>query len=75
VYSGTALSGPDVARLAEAYGVAGLTVHRTEDVQQAVEWAWAHDGPVVIDFRVEREANVYPMVPAGKSIGEMLGTH
>jgi acetolactate synthase-1/2/3 large subunit len=75
VYSGTALSGPDFARLAEAYGVAGLTVHRTEDVQQAVEWAWAHDGPVVIDFRVEREANVYPMVPAGKSIGEMLGTH
>jgi acetolactate synthase I/II/III large subunit len=43
-------------------------------VEDAVEWAWSHDGPVVIDFRVEREVNVYPMVPAGGSIGEMIGT-
>ena len=34
--------------------------------------AWQHDGSVVIDFRVEREVNVFPMVPQGKSIGEML---
>jgi acetolactate synthase I/II/III large subunit len=73
VYSGTPLSGPDFARLAEAYGVAGLTVERTEEAADAVEWAWAHDGPVVIDFRVEREVNVYPMVPQGGSIGEMIG--
>ena len=73
VYSGTPLSGPDFARLAEAYGVAGRTVERTEDVDDAIAFAWAHDGPVVLDFRVERETNVWPMVPQGRSIGEMIG--
>jgi acetolactate synthase I/II/III large subunit len=73
-YSGTKLSGPDITLLAEAYGVRGIKVERPEDVDAAIEDAWAHDGPVVIDFRVEREANVFPIVPAGKSIGEMMVT-
>ena len=47
-------------------------MERPEDVDGAIDDAWAHDGPVVIDFRVEREANVFPIVPAGKSIGEMM---
>jgi len=72
VYSNTPLSGPDFARLAEAYGVAGMTVTRRDEVQQAIEAAYAVDGPVLLDFRVEREVNVYPIVPQGKSIGEML---
>jgi acetolactate synthase-1/2/3 large subunit len=71
-YSGTPLSGPCFARLAEAYGLLGLTVERTEDVRDAIALAWEHDDSVVIDFRVEREANVFPIVPAGKSIGEMI---
>ncbi len=71
-YSGTPLTGPDFARLAEAYGILGLTVEHARDVDAAISTAWSHDGPVVIDFRVEREANVFPMVPAGGSIGEML---
>ena len=71
-YSGTPLSGPDFARLAEAYGVRGLTITRTADVECAVTDAWEHDGPVVIDFQVEREVNVFPMVPQGRSIGEMI---
>lgn len=71
-YSGTPLSGPDFARLAEAYGVRGITVEHATEVAAAIDDAWAHDGPVVIDFRVEREANVFPMVPQGKSIGEMI---
>jgi acetolactate synthase I/II/III large subunit len=71
-YSGTRLTGPDIALLAQAYGVRGITVERPEDADDAIEAAWAHDGPVVIDFRVEREANVFPIVPAGKSIGDML---
>jgi acetolactate synthase-1/2/3 large subunit len=74
-YSGTPLSGPCFARLAEAYGLLGLTVERTEDVRDAIALAWEHDDSVVIDFRVEREANVFPMVPAGKSIGEMITAH
>ena len=71
-YSGTPLSGPDFARLAEAYGVRGLTVEQVEEVEGAIEAAYAHNGPVVIDFRVEREVNVFPMVPVNKSIGEMI---
>jgi acetolactate synthase-1/2/3 large subunit len=71
-YSGTPLSGPDFARLAEAYGVRGITVDAPRAVDAAIAEAWEHDGPALIDFRVEREANVFPMVPQGKSIGEML---
>jgi len=72
VYSATPLISPDFAKLAEAHGLFGRTVERAEDVESAVREAWQHDGSVVIDFRVEREANVFPMVPQGKSIGEML---
>jgi acetolactate synthase I/II/III large subunit len=71
-YSGTPLSGPDFARLAEAYYWKGITVERVEDVEAAIEEAYATDGPVLIDFRVEREVNVFPMVPQGKSIGDMI---
>jgi len=71
-YSGTTLSGPDFAKLAEAYYWKGITVERSEDVQAAIDEANATDGPVLIDFRVEREVNVFPMVPQNKSIGEMI---
>jgi acetolactate synthase I/II/III large subunit len=71
-YSETPLSGPDFARLAEAYGVRGFTVERVEELETTIAAAWAHAGPVVIDFRVEREANVFPIVPQGNSIGDML---
>jgi acetolactate synthase-1/2/3 large subunit len=73
-YSGTALSGPDFAKLAEAHGLRGFTVERAEQAGAAIAAAWAHDGCAVIDFRVEREANVFPMVPAGLAIGDMLTT-
>jgi acetolactate synthase-1/2/3 large subunit len=71
-YSGTPLSGPNFAKLAEAYGWKGITVERTEDVDAAIAEAYETDGPVLIDFRVEREVNVFPMVPQNKSIGEMI---
>jgi len=71
-YSGTPLSGPNFQMLAEAYGWKGITVERIEDVEAAIEEAYATDGPVLIDFRVEREVNVWPMVPQGKSIGETI---
>ena len=72
VYSNTPLSGPDFTLLAEAYGLKGMRVERVEEVEDAIHSAYDHDGTVVIDFRVEREVNVFPMVPQGKSIGEML---
>jgi acetolactate synthase-1/2/3 large subunit len=71
-YSGTPLTGPDFAKLAEAYGVRGMTVDSVSQVDSAIEDAWEHPGVVVIDFRVEREANVFPIVPQGRSIGEMM---
>jgi acetolactate synthase-1/2/3 large subunit len=71
-YSATPLTGPDFARLAEAHGLRGMTVERAADADAAIAAAWDHDGSVVIDFRVEREVNVFPIVPQGKSIGEMM---
>lgn len=71
-YSGTPLTGPDFTKLAEAYGVRGMAIEETDQVERAIQEAYEHDGPVVMDFRVEREVNVFPMVPQGKSIGEML---
>ena len=71
-YSGTPLTGPDFAKLAEAYGVRGIRVESAAKVDWAIEEAWNHPGVVVLDFRVEREANVFPIVPQGRSIGEMM---
>ena len=71
-YSGTPLTGPDFAKLAEAHGLRGITVDHADDAAGAIRAAWKHNGCVVIDFRVEREANVFPIVPAGLAIGDML---
>ncbi len=71
-YSGTPLSGPGFANLAEAYGLRGFTIDRIEGAADAIREAWDHDGSAVLDFRVEREANVFPLVPPGNSIGEMI---
>ncbi len=71
-YSGTKLTGPAFAGLAAAYGIRGVTVDHRADLDSAIAAAWAHDGPVVIDFVVEREANVFPIVPQGQAIGDMM---
>ncbi len=71
-YSGTPLLGPDFAKVAEAYGIPGTTVREKSQVVPAIEQAMATDGPVLIDFIVEQEENVYPMVAPGGSIGDML---
>jgi acetolactate synthase-1/2/3 large subunit len=71
-YSGTPLTGPDFAKLAEAYGWTAIVVERSDQIDAAIAEAYEIDGPVLIDFRVEREVNVFPMVPQGKSIGDMI---
>jgi len=63
---------PDFVKLAEAYGAHGRRVDRKEDVLPALEWAVAVDGPVLLDFRVNPEENVFPMVPAGGALDEMM---
>jgi len=71
-YSGTPLTGPDFVKLADAYGLPGIRVETPDQVESAIREAWDTPDSVVIDFQVEREANVFPMVPQGKGIGEML---
>jgi acetolactate synthase-1/2/3 large subunit len=63
---------PDFVKLAEAYGVLGLRAVKPAEVDGALKKMLAHKGPVLAEFMVAREENVYPMVPAGKSITEML---
>jgi len=72
-YSKSYLSNPDYAVIARAMGAVGITVDKKEDVPKAVKQMLAEKMPCVVDFRVEREENVWPMVPAGKSIDEMSG--
>ena len=65
---------PDFVKLAEAYGAIGMRIDKTEDVERALlEALQVTDRPVIIDFQVEREAGVYPMVPPGESLLNMLG--
>lgn len=72
-YSHIDLAGsPDFVKLAEAYGVKGLRATNKEEARRAWQEALDTPGPVVIDFVVRKEENVYPMVTQGKTIGEML---
>ncbi|PKL62787.1 MAG: acetolactate synthase, large subunit, biosynthetic type [Methanomicrobiales archaeon HGW-Methanomicrobiales-2] len=72
-YSYTELPPVDFVKIANAYGIEGLKVEEKDGVRGAIETALAADGPFVLDFRVEREENVFPMVPAGAAINEMIG--
>jgi acetolactate synthase-1/2/3 large subunit len=72
-YSLSWLKNPDFAQVAEALGCVGMTVTEKEDVPAAVEKMLAESRPVVVDFHVDREENVWPMVPAGASLHEMDG--
>lgn len=71
-YSGSPLLGPDFAKLAEAYGIRGLTVKNSCEVKSAVAEAKTHNGPILIDFQIEREHNVFPIVPVGQPIHNMI---
>ena len=68
----TPLKNPDFVKLAEAFGVKGLRAERKEEVRPTIHAAMEHDGPVVIDFRVQYDENVYPMVPPGASLDETI---
>ena len=72
-YSYTAITNPDFVKLAESYGAVGIRVTKKEDVPKAIEKAISIDNVVLIDFKVEEEENVYPMVPAGEAINKLIG--
>jgi acetolactate synthase-1/2/3 large subunit len=71
-YSSTPLRSPDFLKIAEAHGLLGLRVESRAEVAGAVEQARAAAGTVIIDFRVEQEDSVYPMVPAGGDLHAMI---
>jgi len=72
-YSHTELTNPDFVKVAEAYGAEGIRVTKRAEVGPAIEQAIKSSRPVMIDFIVEREENVMPMVPPGESLNKMLG--
>ncbi|AQT67351.1 Acetolactate synthase large subunit [Anaerohalosphaera lusitana] len=72
-YSCSYLTNPNFAKLAQAFGAAGITVEDKSAVPGAIEQMLKETKPCVVDFRVEPEENVWPMVPAGKSLHEMDG--
>jgi acetolactate synthase-1/2/3 large subunit len=71
-YSETPITGPDYEQLTAAYGLAGRTVREGDDVEGAVRWAEEQDGCVILDFHIDPEKNVYPMIPSGMSVNEMI---
>ena len=72
-YSKSYLQHPSFARVAEAFGAVGLTVDKKDEVPKVVEQMLAEKQPCVVDFLIEREENVWPMVAAGKGLHEMDG--
>jgi acetolactate synthase-1/2/3 large subunit len=71
-YSATPMRSPDFVKLADAHGLPGLRVTKRSEMKDAVAWAQAQPETVVIDFRVEQEDAVYPMVPAGADLHNMI---
>jgi acetolactate synthase-1/2/3 large subunit len=72
-YASSSLEGinPDFVKLAEAYGAVGMRATKPEEVVPTLKKAFSTPRPVIIDFVVDREENVYPMVPAGEALNQM----
>lgn len=74
-YESTRLVNPDFVKLAEAYGIRAWCASDQDQAESAIDEAREHPGPVLIDFQVVREGeggNVYPMVPSGAALHEMI---
>ena len=71
-YQATPLLNPDFVKLADAYGIRSMAVKQRSEVVPTVQSARGHDGPVLINFKVEQEDTVYPMVAAGAALHEMI---
>jgi acetolactate synthase-1/2/3 large subunit len=71
-YAATPLYSPDYVKIADAYGLKATAVSRRPDVVPAIDAARAHKGTAIVEFRVEQEDTVYPMVPAGADLHAMI---
>ncbi|MBG82007.1 MAG: acetolactate synthase, large subunit, biosynthetic type [Chloroflexi bacterium] len=68
----TYTANPDFVKLAEAYGMKGIRVTKQDELETAIAEANAYDGPVIVDFVIEKVDDLYPMIPAGQSIEELI---
>ncbi len=73
-YHSSHLPGPDFAKLADAYGIPAFKATTTGEVDGAIKAAQAVDGPALIWFEIEQEQNVFPMMPAGKGLSDLIET-
>ncbi len=71
-YSSVELQNPNFVKIAEGFGVAGKTIERPEELRAAVAEMLAYEGPYLLHIRVEKEENIFPMVPAGKAVDEIV---
>ena len=71
-YSEVAIKAPDFLKLADAYGIVGMRATKRSEVEEVIAEARSFAGPVLMDFVVEEEENVYPMVAPGKALNDML---
>ena len=71
-YSSVELQNPDFVKIADGFGVAGKTIEKPEDLKGAVAEMLAHDGPYLLHIKVEKEENVFPMVPSGAAVDEIV---
>ncbi|MEO8635259.1 MAG: biosynthetic-type acetolactate synthase large subunit [Gemmatimonadales bacterium] len=71
-YSATPIWSPDYVKLAEAYGIAGYRVEQAGQIDDAVMRALREPGPALVEFMIEQEANVFPMIPPGGSLSEPI---
>ena len=71
-YVATPLMNPDFLKIADAYGISALRVKKRSEVIPAIQRAMEHDGPFLIDFMIEPEESVYPMVPPGATLAQVI---
>jgi len=71
-YVATPLSGPDLIKFADSFGIPALRVEHREEVIPSIQKAMKYRGPFLIDFVIEPEENVYPMVPPGASLAQLM---
>lgn len=71
-YSAVALSGPNLDTIARAYGITGHVVDRAENLEEVLDFVSTEEGPVLLDLRISEEENVYPIVPSGTALHELV---
>ncbi len=69
---GAYLDNPDFAKVAQAFGLHGMSANSRDEMNESIQMAHAHDGPVVLDMHVDRVENVYPMIVPGTGVSSVI---